>query len=236
MSVANGAGRFAAGELVVFDFDGTMFRGDSGYAMVAWMLRRNMLRLAVALMVSPIALPLLLSVATRQQGISMFLWIATFASPIRDDADALVARYVEANGDALRKRVFPQAVETLDAHRSRGDTVVVATGAADGLARAILHLAGYTDLPVVGSISKPDMGGRVIAQHCHAANKLRMLRAQIGIDAADRGMAYSDSPTTCRCCAQRCEPVVVNPNARDAAKFRRELGADVPILDWRQPG
>jgi len=231
MNVANGTGSPAAGELVVFDFDGTMFRGDSGYAMVVWMLRRNILRLVVALALSPIAVPLLLSVATRKLGISVFLWIATFASPARGDAEALVARYVEANVDSLRKRVFPQAVETLDAHRGRGDTVVVATGAADGLARAILRLVDCAEVPVVGSLSKAELGGRVIAQHCHAENKVRMLRAA-GFD-APIARAYSDSANDLPLLRAAREPMVVNPNARGAATFRRELGTQVPILDWR---
>jgi phosphatidylglycerophosphatase C len=108
--------------------------------------------------------------------------------------------------------------------------VVVATGAADGLACAILGLVGCTDVAVVRSITKVDLGGRVIAQHCHAANKLRMLRAA-GFD-APIARAYSDSTNDLPLLRAAREPMVVNPSARGAATFRRDLGAGVPILDW----
>ncbi|HTA64832.1 MAG TPA: haloacid dehalogenase-like hydrolase [Xanthomonadaceae bacterium] len=116
------------------------------------------------------------------------------------------------------------------AHRAGGDPVVIATGASAALARSILGLAADADLPIVGSRSAPCWVGRIVTQHCHAENKLRMLR-EAGFD-APIVRAYSDSTADLPLLRAVREPVVVNPRPRRVAEFRRALGLNVPILDW----
>src|SRR3546814_13298966 len=55
--------------------------------------------------------------------------------------------------------------------------VLVATGAPPELARAILDFVAHEGLPVIGSLGKPFLGGFITDQHCHAANKMRMIHA-----------------------------------------------------------
>ncbi|HTD28255.1 MAG TPA: haloacid dehalogenase-like hydrolase [Xanthomonadaceae bacterium] len=218
------------GGLVVFDFDHTLFRGDSGTGLITWMLRRNPLRLLVAILVSPFIAPLFLWVRARRFAISGYLWIATVLLSGRGDPDVLVAEYVDRNADALRARLLPVALAELRAHRAGGDPVVIATGASAALARAILALGKIEDIPLIGSVSGLRWGGRVTAQHCHGENKLRMLR-EAGFDALIV-RAYSDSTADLPLLRAARQPMVVNPRSQRVAVFRRNLGADVPVLDW----
>src|SRR3546814_12251141 len=68
-------------------------------------------------------------------------------------------------------------LKVLHRHRRRGDRVLVATGAPPELARAILDFVAHEGLPVIGSLGKPFLGGFITDQHCHAANKMRMIHS-----------------------------------------------------------
>ena len=90
----------------------------------------------------------------------------------------------------IRQRLLPVALEVLQRHRDAGDRVLIATGAPPELARAILDFVAHEDLPVIGSLMKPFLGGLVTEQHCHAQNKMRMIW-DAGYDQI--AIAYSDS-------------------------------------------
>src|SRR5690606_4181908 len=59
--------------LVVFDFDHTLYDGDSGAHLVSWLIRRNGWRKALALLAAPVLLPMVAWLPTRRAGISGFL-------------------------------------------------------------------------------------------------------------------------------------------------------------------
>lgn len=215
--------------LVVFDFDHTLYDGDSGSHLVLWLIRRHWLRKLAALLAAPALLPMVAWLPTRRRGISGFLWIATFGTHGRAAMDALIDRYVEANTTDIRARLLPEALKVLHRHRSQGDRVLVATGAPPELARAILDFVAHEGLPVIGSLGKPFLGGFITDQHCHAANKMRMIW-DAGYDRI--AIAYSDSRADLPLLRAADAPVVVNPKAGAVDAFRRELPPGTPILNW----
>ena len=215
--------------LVVFDFDHTLYDGDSGSHMVAWLIRRHPLRKLAALLAAPVLLPMIAWLPTRRRGVSGFLWIGTFGLHRRRDLDALIDEYVHANAKKIRARLLATALEVLHRHRVRGDRVVIATGAPPELARAILDFVAHQDLPVIGSLAKPFLGGLITAQHCHAQNKVRMIW-DAGYDQV--AVAYSDSRADLPLLKIAKRPVVVNPKAGAVDTFKRVLPADTPILNW----
>ena len=79
--------------LVVFDFDHTLYDGDSGGDMVLWLLRRSWLRALAAIAASVVLLPMLAVVPTRRRGISGYLWLGTFGLRDYHDLNALIRRY-----------------------------------------------------------------------------------------------------------------------------------------------
>jgi phosphatidylglycerophosphatase C len=220
-------------KLVVFDFDHTLYDGDSGQHLVTWLITRHWARKLAAILLAPLLLPMVAWLPTRRRGISGFLWIGSIGVHGRRDLDALVDRYVQANKDGIRARLLPVALEALHRHRMQGDRVVIATGAPPELARAILDFVAHEDLPVIGSLFHPFLGGLITAEHCHARNKVRMLW-DAGYDQV--AVAYSDSSADLPLLLAAREPVVVNPKHGRVAMFRRVLPPGTPILNWGCPG
>ena len=213
--------------LVVFDFDHTLYNGDSGAHFVSWLIKRSAWRKAAALLAAPVLLPLVAWMPTRRRGISGFLWLGTVGAD--RDIERLVDHYVQANAASIRARLLAPALAVLHRHHSDGDRMLIATGAPPELARAILDLVAHDDLPVIGSIGERFLGGYVTAQHCHGANKMRMIRDR-GYDQVE--IAYSDSVADLPLLLAARHPVVVNPKPGRVALFRRVLPPGTPILNW----
>jgi phosphatidylglycerophosphatase C len=221
-------------ELVVFDFDHTLYDGDSGSHLFKWLIERAWWRRVLAVLAAPVAGPMIAFLRTRRAGISVFVWIGTVGLHRRRDLDALIDRYVALHADAIRSRLLPIALDVLHRHRERGDRVVVATGAPPGLARAILAFVAHEDVPVVGTLVGPKFGAVGALRHCHHAMKMTMLR-DAGY-AQPVAAAYSDSSADLPLLQAAAHPVVVNPKPQRIAMFRRVLPPGTPILNWGCPG
>jgi phosphatidylglycerophosphatase C len=221
-------------ELVVFDFDHTLYDGDSGSHLFKWLIERAWWRRVLAVLAAPVAGPMIAFLRTRRAGISVFVWIGTVGLHRRRDLDALIDRYVALHADAIRSRLLPIALDVLHHHRERGDRVVVATGAPPDLARAILAFVAHEDVPVVGTLVGPKFGAVGALRHCHHAMKMTMLR-DAGY-AQPVAAAYSDSSADLPLLQAAAHPVVVNPKPQRIAMFRRVLPPGTPILNWGCPG
>ncbi|WP_133500582.1 haloacid dehalogenase-like hydrolase [Cognatilysobacter terrigena] len=218
--------------LIVFDFDHTLYDGDSGSHLFAWLIRRSAWRMLLALLIASIAGPMIAFLPTRRHGIGAFAWAGTVFE--RESFDALIDRYVAENVDGIRARLLPVALDVFHRHRLAGDNVVVATGAPPRLARAILAFAAHEDVPVIGTEVERVFGGIRAARHCHHAMKMTMLR-----DAGFRGdiaAAYSDSTADLPLLQAARRPVVVNPKEKGVAFFRERLPPGTPMLNWGCPG
>lgn len=218
--------------LVVFDFDHTLYDGDSGSHLFRWLIMRAWWRRVLALLLAPFAGPLVAFLPTRRAGISAFVWAGTVCE--RAPLDALIDCYVALHAEALRARLLPVGLEVFARHRAAGDCVVVATGAPPELARAILALAGHGDVPVIGTLLGPRLGGMGARRHCHHAMKMTMLRAAGYTQPV--AQAYSDSSADLPLLQAAAKPVVVNPKRGRVAMFRRVLPPGTPILNWGCPG
>lgn len=215
--------------VVVFDFDHTLYDGDSGSHLFAWLIRRSWLRTAAALLVTPLLGPMVAWLPTRRRGISGYVWIATVGLRRRRDLDDLIDRYVERNRPQMEGRLLDAALEIFTAHRAAGDRVVVATGAPPELARAILSFVAHQDVPVIGTLVGPKFGAVIARRHCHHEEKMRMLREQ---GYGQVAVAYSDSSADLPLLLAAARPVVVNPKADKVEAFRRLLPTGTPILNW----
>ena len=214
--------------LVVFDFDHTLYDGDSGSHLFAWLIRRSAWRTALALLVAPLAAPLVAFLPTRRHGISVFVWIGSVGLDVAA-FNAMIDRYVGQHRDAIRARLLPVALAVLQRHRDAGDRVLVATGAPPELARAILGFVAHDDVPVIGTRIAARLGGIGPELHCHSEMKMRMIRdAGYG----EIAIAYSDSSADLPLLRAARHPVVVNPKRGRVAWFRRELPPGTPILNW----
>jgi len=220
--------------LVVFDFDHTLYDGDSGGHLFKWLIRRAWWRTVLAALIAPVFGPMIAFLPTRRVGISGFVWAGTVGFHRRRDLDALIDRYVALHTDGIRRRLLPVALEVLHRHRVDGDRVVIATGAPPELARAILAFVAHEDVPVVGTQVGPRFGAVVATRHCHNEMKMTMLR-EAGLT-APVAVAYSDSSADLPLLLAAARPVVVNPKADRVGMFRRVLPPGTPVLNWGCPG
>lgn len=220
--------------LVVFDFDHTLYDGDSGGHLFVWMVRRAWWRRLLALLLLPVCGPLIAFLPTRRAGISAFVWVGTIGLKRRRDLDELIDRYVALHSEQIKRRLLPVALDVLHRHREAGDRVVIATGAPPELARAILAFVAHEDVPVVGTEVGPRFGAVIARRHCHNEMKMTMLRAA-GFD-GEVAIAYSDSTADLPLLRAARRPVVVNPKRDRVEFFRRVLPAGTPILNWGCPG
>ncbi len=220
--------------LVVFDFDHTLYDGDSGSHLFAWLIKRDWWRLLLALLIAPLAGPMIAWLPTRRRGISAFVWVGSLGMRGVAQFDAAIDRYVATHTDAIQARLLPVALEVLRAHRQAGDRVVIATGAPPELARAILAFVAHHDLPVVGTLVGPKYGAIGAVRHCHHRMKMTMLR-DAGYT-APVVMAYSDSSADLPLLQAAQRPVVVNPKPKRVEMFRRVLPPGTEILNWGCPG
>ncbi len=216
--------------LVVFDFDHTLYDGDSGGHLTRWLLLRNPLRAAAALLAAPVLGPMIAFLPTRRRGISGFLWIGTIGLHRRRDLDLLIDRYVARHSEKLEARLLPIALDVLHHHLLAGDRVLIATGAPPELAREILRFVAHEKVPVIGTRVGPRFGAVMAIRHCHAEEKVRMIR-DAGY-AAPIASAYSDSSADLPLLLEALKPVVVNPKHDTIDEFRRQLPAGTPVLNW----
>ena len=220
--------------LVVFDFDHTLYDGDSGTHLFKWLIQRAWWRQVLALFLAPIAAPMVAFLPTRRKGISLFVWVGTLGLHQRTALDALIEQYVQTHAAAIQSRLLPHALDVFDRHRNAGDRVLVATGAPPELARAILGFAGHADVPVLGTLLVPAWGAMCVQRHCHYAMKMTMIR-EAGYQ-QQIAVAYSDSSADLPLLQAASQPVVVNPKAANVGWFRQRLPAGTPILNWGCPG
>ena len=216
--------------LVVFDFDHTLYDGDSGGHLFKWLILRAWWRRLLALLVAPVAGPMIAFLPTRRAGISAFVWVGTVGLHRRRDLDDLIDRYVAGHVEQIQARLLPVALRELHRHREAGDRVVVATGAPPELARAILAFVAHEDVPVVGTLVGPKLGAVGALRHCHHEMKMTMLREAGYTGPVAR--AYSDSSADLPLLKAARSPVVVNPKPASVAMFRRSLPPGTPILNW----
>ena len=216
--------------LIVFDFDHTLYDGDSGSHLFKWLLQRNPLRTIAALLATPVLGPMVAWLPTRRWGISGYVWLGTIGFHRRRDLDLLIDRYVARHAVSLRARLLPIALDVLHHHLAAGDRVLIATGAPPELAREILRFVAHEKVPVIGTKVGPRLGAVMAVRHCHFEEKLRMIRdAGYGGEIAS---AYSDSSADLPLLRAARAPVVVNPKLDEIELFRRELPAGTPILNW----
>lgn len=219
--------------LVVFDFDNTLYGGDSGTQLVAWLLHQNWWRITVALLVSPVIAPLWLDPRARRRAISTYLWIGTVGGGDRG-MTSVVDRYAPIKLGWSGSRISARGVDTLQMYRHSGDQVVVVTGAPFELVRTILGSALRDRVCVVGSTSRRFMGGLILDQHCYGAKKLALL-CHAGYK-SPIDIAFGDSTMDIPLLAEAAKPIVVNPRPRNIPAFRKALGTNVEIQHWSSAG
>ena len=214
----------------VFDFDHTLTNRDSAARFFLWLLCRSPLKLLLGAPVALLLSPLGLFPPTRRVPLRFAVWWATFGrshAQLRALARAHVVQVTARGGSILRAAGRAQLL----CHQSQGHAVVIATGAVEYLAQAILAQEEIHDVTVVGSSLRSFLGGMIADQHCYGERKIRMLQ--------ERGVrppwnfAYSDSAADLPLLRAGTTQFLVNPSARTKAYLTGVLGPSASVVTWR---
>lgn len=205
---------------VLFDFDGTLVRGDCAAAWLRELLLSHPMRRLAAGMSFPVLKPAFGWWRVAWLPASFYTWLATVG---RTDEALAEAREDFLRGCAARREqlLITPAVLRLHAHLAAGDEVVIVTGAEAGLARALWRALGQPDVPVVGSSVRPALGGYIGAEHTVGPRKLVALERQ-GIRPPFAAV-YSDSAIDLPLLCETARPVLVRPDARSLAAVHKRL-------------
>jgi phosphatidylglycerophosphatase C len=211
----------------VFDFDGTLIKGDSTTRWLLDVFKRSPLRLLLAILVLPLALPMTILPATRRRGASVFMWLATVGLHEREVERSLAdfARRFEAGELPIHFR--RGGIETLERHLAEGHHVAVCTAAPVVVARALLS-RWLERISIVGSPLRRLAGGFIFERHCYAWEKCTFLR-EAGHPESWQ-FAYTDSIADRALLVNADHGYVINPSRLLLRRVRIDRIAQA--LDW----
>lgn len=212
--------------VVLFDFDGTLIRGDSATDLLRVLLRGRALRRLCALL----SLPLMLGFAhwrTASFAAGWFLWLCTLGRDAGELARAQ-ATYIAEFAAQRERRLIACALARMRAHLAAGDRVYIVTAAGEALARALwAAVEGPPVAAIIGSRTRRFLGGHTTAFHCYGPRKLTALRAH-GVE-PPFACAYSDSPRDLPMLRAAAQAFLVEPKAKAERALLAALGS-VPVL------
>jgi phosphatidylglycerophosphatase C len=214
---------------VVFDLDGTLLDGDSTTLWLWQLTRRSPFRLMPALMILPVALPMILVPRLRGFSGSTLLWIATVGLDGEQVAQSVRALAAQLNRRALSLQWRDAGLAALEQHIAAGRRVVVVTGAPAILAKALLQpWAGQ--IAIIGSTLKCAGRGWIIDSHCRNQEKCRrLLTAGYGQRWA---YAYTDSWDDLPLLERADRPFIVDGSARLMKRIRKYGISEIEDCKW----
>jgi phosphatidylglycerophosphatase C len=208
---------------VVFDLDKVLLGGDASTLFLHGRLRQAPRRALPLLLTSPVLLVGAALPQLRPLGARLMTRLAVGGS--RDtDVEDVAAAYREVL-TVKPEAAVAEAIACVRAHERAGETVVVATGCEETLARGFLAAVGLGHLDVVGSQAS------VPVRRAMGESKVAML--------IERGhpppwtAVYSDSPSDLPMFAGTPRPVLVNADEKAARQVERTLGRRPETLTWR---
>ena len=210
--------------IVVYDMDGTLFRGDCGGAFIKQRIKASFGRLALSVLVAPVAYPMLYIPSLRRLGVSIYLWIASVGmteSAYSRILDEFIAQY--------RIRPIEPVLSECRKDIAEGRQVVIATGAGREMASAFIrHLGIDRQVGLVTSQSARFLGGMISAVQCNGEVKLSEL-IRHGYQPPYL-KAYSDTASDLPILQSADAAFLVNYRDKDQVYLSRRLGEKLTLI------
>ena len=205
---------------VLFDFDGTLVRGDCAAAYLRTRLTDSTWRKLAAGLTWPFLRPGFAWWRSAWLPASFYTWLAT----VGRTPEALMEAREDFLQDCARRRdelLIAPAVARLEAHVAAGDRVVIVTGAEAELAKGLWRALGGRDVELIGSRVRPAFGGYIGVEHTIGPRKLAAL-ARSGIHPPFAAV-YTDHAMDLPLLCETARPVLVCADSRSRAAVERRL-------------
>lgn len=209
--------------IALFDFDGTIAKGDSIVPFVLYSVRKGFAPVSsifTALFAS-VKYMLKLSDAARAKEES----IAFLRGKPKHTVDSFAEQFY---ADVLRKRLFPDAVREIDACRQKGLMVIIVSASPDAYMQAVKKGLGVADVIATRCAldEKEQYIGKLSSENCKGFQKtLRVAEylAARGLEADMRvSCSYGDSPSDV--------PMLLLTNKQTVVNGSRRLVKDTPQM------
>ena len=207
--------------LALFDFDGTMIRGDSIVAYVGFARRKGLLSFFGYVKTWGAALRYIMGKTTAEESKTRAL---AFRQKLNGkERDALDRAFVQ---EALLPRIYPQAKACLEKHRQEGKITLLVTASTENYMRYVSEALGFDSLLA----SPMDEQGRVRG-NCKGEEKVKRIQnwlasKNIQPDYA-ASFAYGDSKSDLPMLRLVGHPVQVNPK-----KKLKKAAPDMDTVSW----
>ena len=208
--------------LAIFDFDGTMISGDSIIRYTAYAMRRGYEPWRNIIPRLWQGLKAVCGLMSATEGKSRALsFLARMSREEQNEFNRAFCR------DILMPRIFPKALDRMEAHRREGLRILLVSASPDAY---ISHLKDF--LPVDAIIASPtDERGRV-SSSTRGEEKARRVREWAAaqdtqIDWAG-SFSYGNSANDLPVMRLTGHPVCVNPSRR-----MKKLAPDLPAEQWK---
>lgn len=212
---------------ILFDFDGTLVRGDSGARYLKALIDPSLPRRTLALAGLPLLLPAFSWWRSARAMTSAYLWLATVGRG-QDELDTVRRTFIARSAGRQDALLIAPAVQRLAEHLTAGHRVAIVTGSEERLARELWAALGGPDVPLwVGSRFRVGLGGWLPERHCFGPRKLNAL-AEAGIHPPFHAV-YTDSARDLPLLRHAERPVLVSPGRSTLRRVRRELG-DIEVI------
>jgi HAD superfamily hydrolase (TIGR01490 family) len=217
----------------LFDFDGTLIRGDSILLFMRYAWRKRLcttfdvVRFAVAGGLYSVRL---LS-PKRAKALALH-----FLKGMAHDTYAAAAEDFCKN--VLVPRLYPQGIETIKRHREAGDTVLLVSASPTFYLAPLKQILGFTD--VLGTEFETDEAGRftgeIVGLNNRGAEKPIRLKNYLAASGAEldfqTSSAYGDSAHDLPMLSMCANIYAVNPNGKLKKKLHTLDG--VTVLNWKE--
>ena len=207
--------------LAIFDFDGTMIKGDSIIRYIAYAMRQGYEPWRNAIPRLWQGLMSVCGLISATEGKSRALsFLARMNRQEQNEFNRAFCR------DILMPRVFPGALERMEAHRLNGLHILLVSASPDAY---ISHLKDF--LPVDAVMASPtDERGRVFSSTRgeEKAKRVREWAAQQSAEIDWAGSyAYGNSSNDLPVMRLTGHPICVNPSRR-----MKKMEPDLPVEQW----
>ena len=211
-------------EIVVYDMDGTLFRGDCGGAFIKQRIKASIGRLVLSLLVAPFAYPMLHIPSLRRLGVSIYLWIASVGMT-ESGYSEILEQFIEQYRINPIEPVLSECRKDI----AEGKKVVIATGAGQEMASAFIRRLGMENqVGLVTSQSARFFGGMISAVQCNGEVKLSELIRNGYLPPYQK--AYSDTASDLPILRSAETAFLVNYKEKDRVYLSRCLGEKLYLL------